>query len=126
MATIDVDTIPAEEWPPWTTALVAAVERGVPPKRACQIANARTVWRRYRPWSRRQHLRYPPRACRAFSLLLWRIRSGLTTERDVGRVQATAWRLEKATELVERLWARTQMLERALDAQCNVKETDDE
>ena len=49
--------------------------------------------RRTRYRGGRQHIRRPPRACRAFSLLLWRIRSGLTTERDVGRViRERAWR----------------------------------
>jgi len=69
------------------------------------------VWhrrpRRARFWPGRQHLRIPPRGCPSLALLLWRIRSGYTTEWDGERVLSLAERLDAALDAArswEALW----------------------
>jgi hypothetical protein len=43
-----------------------------------------------------QHLRIPPRGCPSLALLVWRIRSGYTTDRDAWRVLSMASRMDRA------------------------------
>jgi len=82
---------------PWTNACVGAVEYGVTWKRSRQIASSQAESRYHRFWHRPpQHLRIPPRGCPSLALLLWRIRSGMTTEQDGWRLLSLVSRLTRA------------------------------